>query len=58
MEARQRPVNHRGTEDTEQAHGGRMKAAGVSEGDPLTGEIIGAAIELHRSFGPGLLESV
>jgi hypothetical protein len=34
-----------------------MKAAGVSEGDPLTGEIIGAAIELRRFFGPGLLES-
>lgn len=27
-------------------------------GDPLTEEIIGAAIEVHRFFGPGLLESV
>jgi GxxExxY protein len=25
--------------------------------DPLTGVIIGAAIEVHRSLGPGLLES-
>jgi len=27
------------------------------EHDSLTGEIIGAAIEVHRSLGPGLLES-
>ena len=27
------------------------------ENDTLTGEIIGAAIEVHRSLGPGLLES-
>ena len=26
--------------------------------DPLTHEIIGAAIEVHRFFGPGLLESI
>lgn len=26
--------------------------------DPLTRKIIGAAIEVHRSLGPGLLESV
>jgi GxxExxY protein len=26
--------------------------------DPLTGRIIGAAIEVHRVLGPGLLESV
>ena len=26
--------------------------------DPLTHEIIGAAIEVHRDLGPGLLESV
>lgn len=35
-----------------------MKPARVEEEDPLTGEIIGAAIEMHRFFGPGLLESV
>ncbi len=25
--------------------------------DKLTGEIIGAAIEIHKTLGPGLLES-
>jgi GxxExxY protein len=28
-----------------------------AEADPLTGIIIGAAIEVHRFLGPGLLES-
>ena len=28
------------------------------ERDPLTQEVIGAAIEVHRVMGPGLLESV
>ena len=28
------------------------------EKDPLTGKIIGCAIEVHRALGPGLLESV
>ena len=51
-------MNHRGTEHTEQKHRVEMKALGVSEEDPLTGEIIGAAIEVHRFFGPGLLESI
>ena len=36
---------HRGTEDTE------IK-------DPITDKIIAAAIEVHKSLGPGLLESV
>ncbi len=30
---------------------------GEKQGDPLTGRIIGAAIEVHRRLGPGLLES-
>ena len=36
-------IHHRGTESTER--------------DPLTGAILGAAIEVHRELGPGLLES-
>ena len=59
-------MNHRGTEDTEREHRVQMKAPDVAEEDPLTGEIIGAAIEVHRFFGPGpstllrtgLLESI
>jgi GxxExxY protein len=30
----------------------------VDERDPLAEEVIGAAIEVHRVMGPGLLESV
>jgi GxxExxY protein len=30
----------------------------MEEQDPLTGTVIGAAIEVHRVLGPGLLESV
>ena len=30
----------------------------MDEQDPLTGAVIGAAIEVHRLMGPGLLESV
>ena len=35
-----------------------MKTGAVADKDPLTREIIGAAIEVHRFFGPGLLESI
>jgi GxxExxY protein len=38
------PQRHRGTENEER--------------DPLTRQIIGAAIEVHRVLGPGLLESM
>jgi GxxExxY protein len=29
----------------------------VAERDPLTGKVIGLAIDVHRALGPGLLES-
>lgn len=36
-----------------------MEEGSVIQGDdPLTREIIGGAIEVHRALGPGLLESV
>ncbi|HTP84821.1 MAG TPA: GxxExxY protein [Alphaproteobacteria bacterium] len=44
-------MNHRDTEGTESD---RERAA---RSDPLTEKIIGAAIEVHRALGPGLLES-
>src|SRR6267142_2177472 len=34
-----------------------MKPQGKLYQEKLTGEIIGAAIEVHRQLGPGLLES-
>ena len=40
-------LNHRGTEITEALSGNNLK-----------GEIIGAAIEVQRQLGPGLLESI
>ncbi len=45
-------VNHRDTEDTEKEHRVEMKVPDVAEEEPLTGEIIGAAIAAHRCFGP------
>jgi len=36
----------------------RREGQGSAEYDPLTSKIIGAAIEVHRHLGPGLLESV
>jgi hypothetical protein len=29
-----------------------------AEADALSGDVIGAAVELHRIMGPGLLESI
>lgn len=34
-----------------------IEEADEHEKDPLTGNIIGAAIDVHRALGPGLLES-
>ena len=36
-----------------------LESTEVTEGEPntLTGKIIGAAIDVHRALGPGLLES-
>ena len=34
------------------------KNASISNVNQLTGAIIGAAIEVHKSLGPGLLESI
>ena len=48
-------MNHRGTEDTEKRD---RENAMNDERDPVTQEFIGAAIEVHRLMGPGLLESV
>ena len=36
---------------------GQKQHSGHSELNPLTARIIGAAIEVHRHLGPGLLES-
>jgi len=35
-----------------------MQQNAVEDDDPVTAPIIGAAIEVHRNLGPGLLESV
>lgn len=35
----------------------RVTELAESERDPLTAKVIGCAIEVHRSLGPGLLES-
>ena len=36
----------------------RHRSTEIDEHDPLTRRIIGAAIEVHRNLGPGLLEAV
>jgi GxxExxY protein len=46
---------HRDQEEEEMVFG---EEAIKADDDPVTREIIGAAIEVHRGLGPGLLESV
>jgi GxxExxY protein len=47
-------LNHRGTETAKMTKTGTPE---IKERDPLTSRVIGAAIEVHRHLGPGLLES-
>src|SRR5205085_6416396 len=60
-------TNHRGTEDTEvrtqrkskkRVNPKQKEGKYMDERDPLSEQVIGAAIEVHRILGPGLLESV
>jgi len=44
------------TESTEKRE--KRKECDVTDRDPLTERIIGAAIKVHRHLGPGLLESI
>jgi len=64
---REEKIHHRGTEGTEEEAeeeknglGSRTASSDARRkdgDDPLTRQIIGAAIEVHRTLGPGLLES-
>jgi GxxExxY protein len=58
-------MNHRGTESTEENRQQAVAqlAKSVEDGgteilNELSSAIIGGAIEVHREFGPGLLESI
>jgi len=45
------------TEGTEAQRTQRRRLSNSEDNDPLTQSIIGCAIEVHRTLGPGLLES-
>jgi GxxExxY protein len=47
-----------GQADTSPAETQQHRVEDHADNDPLTSRIIGAAIEVHRHWGPGLLESV
>ena len=47
-------LRHRG----KQLEGDHKQVTGNSQSDPLTYQIIGAAIEVHRVLGPKLLENI
>ncbi len=56
-------IHHRGTEGTEKKQKNSVSLCLCGENylmmdiNQLTGQIIGAAIEVHKTLGPGLLES-
>ncbi len=54
--AKKRKIHHRDAEGTEGK--GKLTMRTADKDDPLTYDIIGAAIDAHRILGPGLLESV
>lgn len=49
--------SHRGTEDS-QSSLDLIEVTNIPKKDPLTHQIIGAAIGVHRELGPQLLESI
>jgi GxxExxY protein len=62
MPDHRRAIHHKGTKTTKRHEGTELEnayraPAAKVRADALSREIIGAAIEVHRQLGPGLLES-